>query len=179
MKHLDDSVRAFCSAETHDERPALEESGVLRRTLGRAQEIIRGLAQGNGELRKENQALWARLSVCETLINEAKKVVPIRPAAEQPGFIALLRDYREVVRQRDELVRELSASHDQNAALHRIVEMPRGFSRAHLARVQLEQEIERAEFVYASSQGAKSWVRETRTTFERKAVTRSAKDESN
>lgn len=170
MKYLDDSVRAFCSAETHDERPALEESGVLRRTLGRAQEIIRGLAQGNGELRKENQALWARLSVCETLINEAKKVVPIRPAA-QPGFIALLRDYREVVRQRDELMRERDA-------LRRTVEMPRGFSKAYLARVQLEQEIERAEFVYASEQGAKSWVREPRTTFRRNAATR-AKDESN
>lgn len=163
---LTQEMRAFCAAETQDDRSEIRRGdvGFLRQALHRAQEIIKGLAAGAGELRKENQAYWNRISQLEKELKEARKVVPLvlpsqrlreEQAPERVGDVLykrLLSDYREVVRQRDTLQQERDD-------LLRVVNMRRGFSTQYLAMVDLEHRISRAEFVYAVGQGAKSWVR--------------------
>jgi hypothetical protein len=102
MKHVSAGY-VDSTTETHDDPSQPREVGVLRRTLLRAQEIIRGLAQGNGELRKELQALWARNQALELQLKEKSNILPFRSGTFDRN---LLKDYREVVRQRDDLMQQ-------------------------------------------------------------------------
>jgi hypothetical protein len=198
MKHVSAGY-VDSTTETHDDPSQPREVGVLRRTLLRAQEIIRGLAQGNGELRKELQALWARNQALELQLKEKSNILPFRSGTFDRN---LLKDYREVVRQRDDLMQQrdklcrdgdifskalartqeqldrtvelygdthtaLCLEQEKVRDLTKVVQMRRGFSKQYLATVDLEQRIERAEFEYASAQGASSWVRRTHTRLEK------------
>lgn len=139
------------------------EQHVIRRTLHRAQEVIQGLYAGNSELRRENQALYVKISALEAKVKTGScwdELGAMRRIKELEKSLVETKWYRDiVVRSFEEASRERDTLRQERDDLLRVVQLRRGFSKQYLACVALEKELERAEFLYAGSQGAKSWTR--------------------